>query len=65
MLILEKKIIYIADTHPWFEGRKSEPNSNCGFVGIHYRVVVNVPMVTNSDWLIIILMDAMKRVDWF
>lgn len=58
-------LVAAAGTHPWFEGRKTEPNSNRGFVGIHDWVVVNVPMVTNSDWLIVILMDAMERVDWF
>ena len=52
-------------THPWFEGRKPEPYSYGGFVGVHYRVVVNIPMVANSDWLIVVLMNAMERVDWF
>ena len=52
-------------THPWFEGREAQAHSDGGFVWVHYRVIVYVTVVADSDWLVIVLMDTMERVDWF
>ncbi len=64
MLILEKKIYILQIPTPGLKAGSPSPTPIVALLGFT-RVVVNVPMVTNSDWLIIILMDAMKRVDWF
>lgn len=50
--------------YPWFEGWKSEPDADRSLVGVHHRVVVDVAVVADSDWLVVVLMDTVERVDW-
>ncbi len=55
-------IIY--NTYPWFEGGEAQPHPNTSLVGIHYRVIMDVLVVTDTYWLILILLHAMERVYW-
>jgi len=50
--------------YPGFEGGQTQSDPDCGLVGIDHRVVVDVAVVAHSDWLVVVLVDAVKRVDW-
>lgn len=51
--------------YPWFEGGQSQPDPDRSLVGVHHRVVVDVAVVAHSDRLVVVLVDAVERVDWF
>ena len=53
-----------AGTYPWFEWREAQPHADGRFVGVHHWVVMDVAMVTDSDWFIFVLIDTVERVDW-
>lgn len=53
------------DRYPGFEGRQSQSDPDRSLVGVHYRVVVDVAVVAHSDWLVVVLMNAVESVDWF
>lgn len=51
--------------YPRFEGGQSQSDPDRGLVGINHGVVVDVAVVAHSDWFVVVLMDAVERVDWF
>lgn len=50
--------------YPRFEGGQSQSDPDGGLVGVHHRVVVDVAVVAHSDWLVVVLVDAVERIDW-
>lgn len=50
--------------YPGFEGGQSQADADGGLVGVDNRVVVDVAVVAHSDWLVVVLVDAMECVDW-
>lgn len=55
---------YVRCWYPGFEGGQAQPDPDGGLVGVHHRVVVDVAMVADSDWLVVVLVDTVERVDW-
>ena len=52
------------DVYPGFEGGQAQADPDRGLVRVHHRVVVDVAVVAHSDWLVVVLMDAVEGVDW-
>lgn len=50
--------------YPGFEGGQSQAHTDGGLVGVDNRVVVDVAVVAHSDWLVVVLVDAVECVDW-
>lgn len=54
----------IYNTYPWFKGGEAQPDPNTGLVGIHHRVIMDVLVVTDTYRLIVVLLDAVERINW-
>lgn len=50
--------------YPGLEGGQTQAHPDGGLVGVHHGVVVDVAVVADSDWLVVVLVDAMECVDW-
>lgn len=54
----------VSGGYPGLEGGQSQAHADGGLVGVDHRVVVDVAVVAHSDWLVVVLVDAVECVDW-